>query len=281
MSQIRIVTDSTADMDEQLAAQLGIVTVPLKVHWNAETYEDKTELSLDEFYRKLREEKGTPKTSQPSVGRFVDVYRELLESAEGIVSIHISTKVSGTANAAQVAASQVAPDRIAIVDSKNLSDALGCLAIRVARLAAGGASLPDCVATAEDLVPRLRLFAAMDTLEFLRRGGRVNRMQAFAGNLLSIKPMVHLVNGEIVPVDRVRTRAASVKRMAELVAALGRLEEVAVLYGDDPRPADDLEAQLTAILPGMAVRRGRTGAVIGTHTGPGVFGASAVVARGS
>lgn len=281
MSQIRIVTDSTADMDERESEQLGIVTVPLNVHWNAETYEDKVELSLEEFYRKLREEKGTPKTSQPSVGRFIDVYRNLLENADGIVSIHISRKVSGTANAAQVAADEVAPDRIAIVDSKNLSDALGCLAIRIARLAHAGASLQECVSAAEDLVPRLRLFAAMDTLEFLRRGGRVNRMQAFAGNLFSIKPMVHLVDGEIVPVDRVRTRAASVKRMAELVASLGPLEEVAVLYGDDPQPANDLEALLAEKLPGMAIRRGRTGAVIGTHTGPGVFGASAVVARGS
>lgn len=277
MGRVRVVTDSTADMDEETAARLGIVVVPLSVHWDKETYLDKVELPLDEFYRKLREEKGTPKTSQPSVGRFEEAYRLLLDEAEGIVSVHISRKISGTANAAQTAASYVAPDRISVVDSRILSDPLGTLAVRVATAAADGASMADCLALAEALVPRLRLFAAMDTLEFLRRGGRVSRIQAFAGNLLSIKPVVHLVDGEIVPADRVRTRSAAVKRIAEMVVALGPLEEAAILYGDDPRPAEELLGLLSKMSPGLPVRYGRTGAVIGSHTGPGVFGAAAVV----
>lgn len=279
MSTIRVVTDSTADMDEVEAAHLGIVMVPLNFHWNDETYLDKVELSVDEFYRKIREEKGTPKTSQPSVGSFEQVYRELLAEADGIVSVHISPKISGTLNAARLAANNVAPDRIALVDSRQLSDPVGILAIRVARAARDGATLAQCVEVADDLVPRLRLFAAMDTLEFLRRSGRVSRMQAFAGGLLSIKPMVQLVEGEIVPADRVRTRAAAVKRMAEMVLALGPLEEAAVLHGDDPRPADELQQLLLERAPGLTIRRGRTGAVVGAHTGPGVFGASAILAR--
>jgi len=266
-------------MDEAEAARLRIVMVPLNFHWNTETYLDKVDITMDEFYRKLREEKGTPKTSQPSVGRFEEVYRQLLSEADGIVSVHISPKISGTVNAARVAAENVAPGRIAIVDSRQLSDPVGILAIRVARVAEGGADLAECVKVADDLVPRLRLFAAMDTLEFLRRSGRVSRMQSFAGNLFSIKPMVHLVDGEIVPADRVRTRAAAVKRMAEMVLALGPLEEVAVLHGDDPKPADDLHHLLLERVPGLVIRRGRTGAVIGAHTGPGVFGASAILAK--
>lgn len=279
MSTIRVVTDSTADMDEVEARQLGIVMVPLNLHWNGDTYLDKVELSLDEFYRLLREEKGTPKTSQPSVGRFEEAYRQLLAEADGIVSVHISPKISGTINAARLAAENVAPDRIAIVDSRMLSDPVGILAIRVARAARDGAALAECVQIADDLVPRLKLFAGMDTLEFLRRGGRVSRMQAFAGNLFSIKPLVHLVDGEIVPADRVRTRVAAVKRMAEMVLALGPLEEVAVLHGDDPRPAEELHQILQERSPGLSIRRGRTGAVIGAHTGPGVFGASAILAK--
>jgi DegV family protein with EDD domain len=266
-------------MDEAEASRLGVVMVPLNFHWNNETYLDKVDVSVDEFYRKLREEKGTPRTSQPSVGRFEEEYRRLLPEADGIVSVHISPKISGTINAARMAAENVAPDRIALVDTKMLSDPVGIVAIRVARAAKDGASLRECVAVADELVPRLRLFAAMDTLEFLRRGGRVSRMQAFAGNLFSIKPMVHLVEGEIVPADRVRTRAAAVKRMAEMVLALGPLEEAAVLYGDDPRPADELHQILADRVPGLPIRRGRTGAVIGAHTGPGVIGASAILAR--
>lgn len=279
MSRIRVVTDSTADMDEAEARRLGIVMVPLNVHWNRDTYLDKVELSLDEFYRMLREEKGTPKTSQPSVGSFEEAYRRLLAEADGIVSVHISPKISGTINAARLAAESVAPDRIAVVDSRMLSDPVGILAIRVARAARDGAGLEECVQIADDLVPRLKLFAGMDTLEFLRRGGRVSRMQSFAGNLFSIKPLVHLVDGEIVPADRVRTRAAAVKRMAEMVLELGQLEEAAVLYGDDPRPAEELHQILQERSPGLPIRRGRTGAVIGAHTGPGVFGASAILAK--
>ncbi len=277
LTRVRVVTDSTADMEEDEARQLGVRMVPLNVHWNGETYQDKVEITLDEFYRRLREEKGTPRTSQPPMGQFERIYRELLEEADSVVSIHITSKASGTCNAARLAADSVSPERIVVLDSKILSYPLGALVLRVARLAHQGASLRECVALAESLIPRLRLFAAMDTLEFLRRGGRVSRFQAFAGNILSIKPIVHLVDGEILPADRVRTRAASVRRIAELMLALGPVEDAAVLYGDDPAPAEQLLDILKDALPGVTIHWGRTGSVIGAHTGPGVFGAYGLV----
>lgn len=279
MTKIRVVTDSTADMEEAEAERLGIAMVPLNVHWNGNVYRDKVEITIDEFYRKLREEKGTPKTSQPSVGQFGETYRRLLEEADGIVSVHISSKISGTFNAAHVAAQQVAPDRIAVVDSQILCYPLGVLAQRTASLAQEGASLAECVALAEGLVPRLRLFAAADTLEFLRRGGRLTRAQAFAGTLLAIKPVIQLVEGEIIPAERVRTRAAAIKRMAELVVGLGPLEEAAVLYGDDPEPAEQLCQLLRKARPDLTIKRGRTGAVVGAHNGPGLYGAYALLAK--
>ena len=277
MAKVRVVTDSTADMDQREAERLGIAMIPLNVHWNGETYQDKVEITIDEFYRKLREEKGVPRTSQPPIGRFEQLYRELLKEADAIISLHISSKASGTYNAALTAAQGIAPDRIAVVDSRILSYPLGALVLRVARLASEGGSLADCMALAESLIPRLRLFAAMDTLEFLRRGGRVSRFQAFAGSLLSIKPMVYLVDGEVLPLDRVRTRTAAVRRVADLMVALGPLEDAAVLYGDDPAPAEQLIAILKDAMPGVPIHWGRTGAVIGTHTGPGVFGAYGLV----
>lgn len=280
MAKVRVVTDSTADMDEGVTEELGIEMVPLNVHWNGDTYLDKVDISIDEFYRKLREEKGTPKTSQPSVGQFERLYRHILEEgADGIVSIHISGKLSGTLNAAKTAADIVAPDRIALVDSQILAYSLGVLATRTAVLAQEGASLAECVAYAEKLAPRLRLFAAADTLEFLRRGGRLTRAQAFAGTLLAIKPLIQLVDGEIIPADRVRTRAAAIKRMAELVLNLGPLEEAAVLYGDDPMPANQLYELISKERPGLHIKRGRTGAVIGAHNGPGLYGVYALLAE--
>ncbi len=277
MARIRVVTDSTADMDEGEAQGLGIKVVPLNVHWNGDTYRDKVEISTDEFYRKLREEKGTPKTSQPSAGQFEAAYRDLLKDADGIISVHIASKLSGTFNSALLAAKNVAPDRIAVIDSQITSYSLGLLATKVARLAEQGGSLDECVSLAEGLVSRLRLFCCVDTLEFLRRGGRIGNAQAFAGNLLSIK-LIFQVLGEVVPVDRVRTRAAAIKRTAEVVADLGAVEELAVLYGDDPEPAEQLLVLLKERYPGMTVLRGRLGPVLGTHTGPRVIGVSALLA---
>ncbi len=279
MSRIRVVTDSTADLDEAEAQRLGVTMVPLNVHWNGETYQDKVKIGIDEFYRKLREEKGTPRTSQPSTGQFEEAYRRLLEECDGIVSIHISSKLSGTFNSAELAAKSVAPDKIAVIDSLTTTYPLGIAVLRVAEAAGQGASQPECVAMAEDLVPRLRLVAAVDTLEFLRRGGRIGRAQAFAGNLLSIKLVFQVLNGEVIPVDRVRTRAATIKRTAAAVLDLGKVEEVAVLYGDDPEPADQLFGLLKDSFNGFRVQHGRIGPVLGTHTGPGVFGAGVLLQR--
>ncbi len=279
MSRIRVVTDSTADMDDGEAQQLGISMVPLNVHWEGETYQDKVEISTDEFYRKLREEKGTPRTSQPSVGQFEEAYTRLLQGADGIVSLHISSKLSGTVNSARIAARNVAPDRIAVIDSLTTSAALGTLVLRTAQLTQAGASLAECAAFAERLLPRLRLLACLDTLEFLRRGGRIGRAQAFAGNLLSVKLIFQVQDGEIVPVDRVRTRAAAIKHAADAVAALGPIEELTVLYGDDCVPAQQLYEHLFAAFPRLDIKWGRIGPVLGTHTGPGVIGASIVMVQ--
>jgi DegV family protein with EDD domain len=279
VSRIRVVTDSTADMDDGEAQQLGISMVPLNVHWNGETYQDKVELSIDEFYRKLREEKGTPRTSQPSVGQFEEAYRGLLKAADGIVSIHISSKLSGTLNSAQIAAKNVAPDRITVIDSMTTAATLGTLVVRTAQLAETEASREECVALAEELVPRVRLIACVDTLEFLRRGGRIGRAQAFAGNLLAIKLIFQVLNGEIAPVDRVRTRATAIKHVAGAIQRLGPLEELTVLYSDNRDPAQQLYDILATAYPQLNIQWGRIGPVLGTHTGPGVIGASLVFAR--
>ena len=270
-------TDSTADMEGDVADRLGITVVPLNVHWNGETYLDKVEISIDEFYRKLREEKGTPKTSQPPTGRFEEAYRRLLKEADGIVSLHISSKLSGTFNSAQIAARHVAPNRIVVIDTLTTTFPLGSLAVRVAALAEQGATLKECVAFAENVVPRLRIFAAVDTLEYLRRGGRIGRAQAFAGNFLSIKLIFQVLEGEVLPVDRVRTRAAAVKRTADVVSNLGPVEEIAILYGDDPQPANVLRALVQQSYPHLHLNTGRIGPVLGTHTGPGVIGAGVIL----
>lgn len=278
MNRIRVVTDSTADMDEGEVQRFGIRIVPLNVHWNGETQQDKVEISVDEFYRRLREEKGTPRTSQPSVGQFEEAYGRLLQEADAILSIHISSKLSGTLNSAQMAARNVAPDRITVIDSFTTTAALGAVVLRTARLAQSGASRVECVSLAEGLLPRLRLVACVDTLEFLRRGGRIGRAQALAGNLLAIKLIFQIQGGEVIPVERVRTRAAAIRRTADAVSSLGSIEELCVLYGDDPAPGRQLYDMLKVAHPLLTLQWGRIGPVLGTHTGPGVVGACAIMA---
>lgn len=279
MGRVRVVVDSTADMDQQQSVELGIEVVPHTVYWEGTAYLDRVELSIDEFYRKLRAEKGTPRTSQPSVGQFREAYTRLLRGADGIVSLHVSGALSGTVNTARLAAESVDPERIVVLDSHTLSGALGCLATRVAKLGSKGADLSECVALAGELIPRFRLFIAMDTLEYLRRGGRVGLAQALAAQLLSIKPIIQLLDGVFSPVDRVRTRSAAVKRLAKAVKELGLLEEVTVLYGDSREPAEELYRAIRAENPFVDILWGRTGPACGTHGGPGLFGVSALLAQ--
>lgn len=279
VKRVRVVTDSTADMDQEEIDRLGIEVVPHTVLWNGESYLDRVDLDIDEFYRRLREERGTPRTSQPSVGQFERAYRRVLEDAGGIVSLHVSGKLSGTCSTAELAARNVAPDRIVVLDSMTLTGCLGMLATRVAEMGLKGASLMECVSLAEGLIPRLRLFIVLDTLEFLRRGGRIGRVQAVAGNLLSIKPIIQVLGGVFLPVDRVRTRAAAIRRAARLIESLGPLEEVLVQYGDNPDPARQLFHLIREALPDVKLDLGRTGPACGTHGGPGVFGASVLLAQ--
>ncbi|HEX2923234.1 MAG TPA: DegV family protein [Chloroflexota bacterium] len=279
MARVVVVTDSTADMGDGDMERLKISMVPLNVLWNGETFRDKVDMSLEEFYRKLRTDNGSPRTSQPSAGQFVEVYQRLLQEADAIVSIHISGAISGTINAAQAAAQQVAPEKITVVDSRNLAWPEGALVTKTAEAAQSGASLRECVEFAEALVPRLRLYCAADTLEYLMRGGRVTRLQAFAGTLLAIKPMLHVVDGKLVPAERVRTRAAAVKKMAELMLAEGPLEEAAVLYADVREPAEELYRIIHEARPELPIKWGRTGAVIGAHNGPGLYGVYGLAAE--
>lgn len=279
MARVRVVTDSTADIDDGDLASLGISIVPLNVHWNGQSQRDKFDISTDEFYQRLKTDKATPRTSQPSAGQFEEVYRRLLRDTDAVISLHISSKLSGTVNSAEIAAAAVGSNRVAVVDTLTTSLPLGLIAVRVAGIAEQGASAGECRDLAESLVRRVKLVAAVDTLEYLRRGGRIGRAQAIAAELLSIKLVFQLVDGEVVPVDRVRTRAGAIRRTAEAVRALGGAEELSVLYGDDPAPARELVKLLQDANPDKQIGQGRIGPVLGTHTGPGVFGAGVLLAR--
>jgi DegV family protein with EDD domain len=192
MGKVKVVTDSTADIPEELAAELEITIVPCNVHFGLETYRDGIELSKEEFYTKLKTSPILPTTSAPAAGLFEITYRELASETDQILSIHLASALSAIYNSAYLGAKAVSGVEITLIDSGQVSMGLGWLVISAAQAAQEGQPLAQIVALVEDTRPRVRVFAALDTLEYLRKGGRVGKTVAALGTLLNIKPLVLL-----------------------------------------------------------------------------------------
>ena len=269
---VKIVTDSTADLPQQLTRELDITVVPLNVHFGEESFQDGVDLDSDTFFQRLTTEARLPTTSQPSVGAFMDIYRGLLEAGHQVVSIHISAKLSGTMNSAQQAQEQLdAGPRLAVVDTQQVGLALGVVATAVAQAVKDGASYEETVALASDISKRVRLFVLLETLEYLQRGGRIGRAQAFLGSLLHIRPILTVYEGEVHPLERVRARQRGLERLCQLAAECGSLQQVGICHSTTPEDALALEEQMRPTLAGGRLIQARFGPVLGTHVGPGAI----------
>ncbi len=270
----RVVTDSTADLPSGLARELGISVVPLSVIFGDEVYKEGIEISHDLFYERLIRGKVHPSTSAPSVGDFLAVYEPLLAETDEIVSIHLSSKLSATYNNACQAAQQLVErgGRIEVIDSLSVSFGLTFLASAAARAAAGGTGVDEIRMIVERMIPRVRIIVALDTLEYLRRGGRIGRARAFLGAVLRVKPLLMLRDGEVYPGERVRTKALAHERLFQIVTSYPSVTEAAIGYSTNPREAEAMRLRLEAALPGVGVQVTRLGPVLGVHAGPGVIG---------
>lgn len=271
-----VVTDSTADFAGISPDELAIQVVPLTVNWGQDVMRDRIDVTTEEFYERLRYDKTLPKTAAPPVGIFEDLFRSLLAEHDEIISVHIASKLSATHGVAASAARSVDPQRIHVMDSRSVSVGVGWLAAQAAMLSIDGVPAARVVDELEEMADRLRLFLTLDTLESLQRGGRIGRASAFVGGLLNVKPVLQVLDGEIHPVERVRTRNASVRRMAELTDLLGPKDLVAVVHGGCRGEA---EALVTQISGEERVPIAEIGSVVGTHAGPGVLGIGCVLAR--
>lgn len=276
---VKIVTDSTADIPEELVAELEITVVPCNVHFGLETYRDGLDLSREAFYARLKTSPILPTTSAPAAGLFEATYRELARQTDQILSIHLASALSAIYNSACLGAKAVSGVEMALIDSGQVSMGLGWLVIAAARAAQAGRSLAQVAALVEDMKPRVRLFAALDTLEYLRKGGRVSRAVAALGSLLDIKPLVEVRDSAVLPLERVRTRRRAIQRLIELVAGLGPLEELAVLHSDAPQEARHLAEEISFLYPLERILIAEAGVIIGTHAGPNGLGVACVVAR--
>ena len=268
---VKIVTDSTSDMPPELAAELGVTVVPLTVFFGEEAFKDGIDITRDEFMQRLTTGSVFPRTSQPSPGDFLEVYKALTEAGDDVVSIHISGKLSGTLNSAHGAVQDLPGARIELVDTELASLGL-TLVVRAAAVAAnGGATVEEVVRIAEEASSKIDLFFMLDTLEYLSKGGRVGKAQALIGGLLSIKPVLKLVDGEIHPYEKVRTRAKALARMKEIAVEGGPYADIALIHEASAEDVQAFEAVLRP-LSEAPLLTGRIGPVIGTYTGPNVIG---------
>jgi DegV family protein with EDD domain len=277
---VRVVTDSACDLPEAVASELGIEIVPLSIRFGEEEFVDRRDLTPSQFWAKVAASPVLPQTAAPSAGAFEEVFRKLVDDgAGGIVCINLSGHLSATLQAAEIAAKSlegVCP--VEIIDSQSVTLALGNLCIAAARRAAAGASLADVVAYTNELRGRTRLYGALDTLENLKKGGRVGGAQAMIGSMLSIKPIVHLENGEVEPTGRVRTRSKALRFLVDKVKEEGNVENLGVLHGAAP-DVDELLDMLDPLYARNDIVVADVGPVIGTHAGPGVVGVTYHVAR--
>lgn len=270
---VRIVTDSTADLPADLARRHGVRVVPLTVTFGEESFRDGVDLDADTFYRRLTGGGPLPTTSQPPAEAFLQVYREVAPGAEGVLSLHISSRLSGTYNSACQArdAYPDAPCPIRVLDTLQASIGLGLVVLATARKAQEGASLEEVEAAARRAMERTEFFGLVDTLEYLHRGGRIGRAQAFLGGLLHVKPLLTIRDGIAHPLERVRSRSRGLQRILERAQALAPLEEAAVAHSTTPDEAEALARQLQP-LSARPVWIGRFGPVVGTYLGPGALG---------
>jgi DegV family protein with EDD domain len=271
---IAIVTDSTSDLPKDVVEKHGITVVPLNVRFGMEEFKDGIDIDNDEFYRRLQIESDLPTTSQPSLGDFSEVYRSLIAEHDGIVSIHISGKLSQTINSAIQGARDVDSDgeKIKTIDTGQATIPLGLIVIEAANAAASGANLAGVVKAVHDAMGRARFYGMVDTLEYLVKGGRIGRAKGFIGGLLKVTPIITLEDGESSPVTSPRTRRKALAKLKELVEEAAPLDQLAVHYSTEPEEIERLAADLAHLAPEGGVMISQIGAVVGTYAGPGSLG---------
>jgi len=284
MAEVAVVTDSTHYMPREVAARHGFHTVSLYVRWG-EPPRDEREDDLPDFhgfYAHLRSARELPTTSQPSVGDFLGVYEPLIERGSDIVSIHISGGISGTVRSAEQARDRLAergidPGRIVIVDSESVCAGLGLVAVAAANAVEAGATAAEAAARGRRLREELRILFAVDTLEFLRRGGRIGGAQAWIGSTLRIKPIL-AIESEIVPIERVRTWGRAFERMVDHLSALREdgNDRFFIQHIQAADQAEKLAQRGEAIYGRPPEFISEMGPVIGTHAGPGLIGVTAL-----
>jgi len=269
---VKLVTDSVADLPAQVVDELGITIVPLHVRFGTEVYRDGVDLTADQFYDKLNHSEILPVTSVPSPGSFAEAYDKLAEETNEILAIIVSAKLSGTYEVAlQSIGLMKRKCRVEIIDSQFGAAAEGLVVIAAAKAVQAGASLDEVIDVTQKTIPRVDMRAAFDTLEYLKRGGRVGKAQAFLGSMLNINQIITLKGGVVEPAGKTRSRAKAIDYLYNFAMSFSYIEGIAIEDAACPDDAELLVERLSPKFPKERIHRSRTTPVIGTHTGPGLL----------
>jgi DegV family protein with EDD domain len=268
----KIVTDSTADLPPELANELNITVVPVYVRFGDKVYRDRLDISEDEFYRRLLNDPIHPNTTQPTPQDFADVYQKLSQEAEGIISIHLSSKLSGTYDSA-VRGKEMAGSKcpIEVIDSRVVSMGLGQLVIVATTIAKSGKDLQQVVEEVKRMIPSIHLLGLLDTLRYLALGGRIGKVQALLGSILDVKPMLTIKDGELVPAGRVRSRNKGIDQLFDFVKNALDIQDLSIVYNTTPDEAQSLLGRVGSIFPKEHITLARLGPALGVHAGPGIL----------
>ena len=269
---VRIVTDSACDLPQSVADELGIRIVPLSIRFGNDEFIDREQLGTDEFWRRSAASPVLPETAAPPPGLFEQTYRELIaDGASGIVVVSLSGALSATMQSAELAAKAVAGEiDIAVVDSNSVTLGLGIIVTATARAAQGGASFAEVRDLAGDLAARTKVWGALDTLENLKKGGRIGGAKAMLASVLSIKPIVEVRNGKVEEGGKQRTRSKALAFLVDKLVSYGEVENLAVLQAD----CNDVDQFVEMLRPHYTgdILVGSIGPVVGSHTGRGTIG---------
>jgi DegV family protein with EDD domain len=272
MARIHVVTDSGCDLPPEAVAEHDISIVPLTIRFGTEELSD---ITAKEFWSRCRQSSVLPETAAPAPGAFAAAFHAAAAAgADGVACINLSSRLSATIQSAQAAAKEVSDIPIRVIDSLSVSLGQGLMVLAAARLAAEGKNLDEVAQSVEAIVPRMRVFGVFDTLENLKKGGRIGGAQALLGSMLSIKPVIQVVDGVVEQESKQRTRSRSLRYLADKVAAAaksGEITELGVMHGD-ASDIDSFVGMLSAAVPRDRMLISSVGPVIGTHAGPGVAG---------
>ncbi len=269
---VKVVTDSTADMKSETLQRLDVTMVPLMVLMGDQTYRDGMDITSFEFYQRLPQLSKLPTTSQPSPGNFMKVFEDALADGSSVISLHLSSKLSGTYQNALVASQNFEPGRVRVFDTQMVSAGTAMFVNTAVEMARAGKAVGEIEAEMHDLRNRMKLIAVVDTLEYLHKGGRIGGLRSFMGSLLNVKPILQLKDGEVQPLAQVRTRAKALQRVADIIKDMGKIERMAIMHAVDPDGAGELANLLAPVFPLKDMYISDIGPVIGAHTGPRTIG---------